>query len=110
MSNGTGPLDLTSTDYNTVKAGTCVTSGTYAGCIQTGATYHWFRRGTGVWVRAVGVPNASLQVKITSAVWAQCRYGGTLTYDSTISGWRDGSNNPYQWDGQPRGDMSVVRI
>jgi hypothetical protein len=110
MSNGTGPLDLGVTDYNLVKSGTCVTAGSYTGCILTGTTYHWFKRGSGVWVRQTGSPNPSLIVKITTTVWNQCRQGGTLTYDSSIGGWRDANNRAFQWDGQGGGNMSVVAI
>jgi hypothetical protein len=110
MSNGTGPLDLNATDYNAIKTGTCVTSGTYTGCILVAGVYHWFRRGTGVWVHQTGSPNPTQIVKITSAVWTQCRQGGTLTYDGTIGGWRDSNDRAFQWDGQGGGNMSVVAI
>lgn len=108
MSNGAGPPELSNSDYQTIKSGTCITSGTYLGCIKVGATYYWISNGTTVWELHDGTPNAT-QVKIGTTVWNKCKDGGDLTWDSDKLAWTE-PGHAYRWNGTAGGDVYLQEV
>ena len=109
MSNGITPLDLMPDDYDTIKTGSCVTSGSYLGCIQVGSTYYWVSRGSNAWKLNKGQPDSS-QVVITEDLWDKCKDGGTYTYNSTKKGWYDSQQTLYKWNGSAGGKMRLDAV
>jgi len=95
--NGTGPpLELNAEDYSTVKTGTCITSGMYAGCILVGEVYHWFAHDAekDYWVRHTGSPEN--HAEMTAEVWALCQAGGEYAYNAKKKGFIH-NNDLYRW-------------
>ena len=95
--NGTGPpLELNAVDYSAVKNGTCITSGTYAGCIQVGEVYHWFKHEDerDDWVRYTGTPED--HAEMTAEVWELCKAGGSYAYTAKKKGFIH-NDDVYRW-------------
>lgn len=109
MSNGTGPIPEYPRDYNAIKGGICVSSGTYKGCIKVGSDHVWLSRATGSpyhWVTNKGAPGSAM-VSMVADIWDMCKEGGTYTYNDELQGWYDGEKEAWRWDGQPGGDISL---
>lgn len=108
MSNGTVPLDLLSSDFDTISKGSCVTSGQYEGCIEVSGIFYWIERGASSWTLNIGLPDQG-QVSITSEVWDKCKDGGSMSYDGTEGGWYD-DGDLLKWNGSGGGDVSLEQI
>ncbi len=106
--NGTPPV-LENQDYDQIKNGTCVSGGTYDGCISYRGTYYWIENGGSVWELHTGAPSPD-QVKITTDVWAKCKAGGTLDWDSRSEWWYDSQSQHYRWYGYAGDDVELVEI
>ncbi len=109
MSNGSGPPILTNAHYQTIKDGTCVSGGTYDGCVQVRGTYYSFENGGTYWELVTGEPSPD-QVKMTDGVWDKCKSTGTLTWDSRGEYWKDSQSQHYRWDGNAGEDIELVEI
>jgi hypothetical protein len=107
--NGTGPpVKLKESDYNAVKDGTCITSGTYKGCIKVKSVCHWFKdeEGKDNWVRYTGVP--SDHAEMTDDVWDLCKYGGDYEYNSEVEGFVY-NDDSYRWKPED-GDIVLAEV
>jgi hypothetical protein len=100
MGNGHGPpRELSNTDYQKIKLGSVVLSGTYEGCIQIGeSTYYWIEPDDNTWTLNEGVPDAETQVLITSGIWDKCQDGGDLDWSTRGQFWYE-PGSTYQWAG-----------
>jgi len=111
MPNGHGPpRTLSDADYQKIKSGFVVSSGTYAGCIQVGeSTYYWIAPDDTLWELNQGAPDET-QVSITSTVWDACKAGGELDWSSRGQYWYDGSSNAYRWAGYSGQDAVLEEL
>ena len=113
MGNGTPPPRVLSNyDYQIIKDGICITSGTYAGCIRTGIrddyTYHWFEPDGKRWKRNTGAPDAN-QCAMTEAVWVKCKDGGSYDWNSGGEYWEDNGDD-YRWAADAGYDIQLKKI
>lgn len=110
MPNGHGPpRELFDSDYQKIKSGWVVTSGTYAGCIQVGESdYYWISPDITDWALNEGEPDET-QVSITAEVWDQCKDGGTMTWVSR-SNWWDYRGETYRWAGNSGQDVALEEL
>ncbi|MFC1482491.1 hypothetical protein ACFL51_01665 [Myxococcota bacterium] len=112
MSNGTDPGILRNEDYQTIKGGTCVTSGRYEGCIKVGTTHYWIMWSrTGYWVLRSGATPDSNRVKIGSDVWDKCKDGGSYDWLSEEEAWKDpATGKAYRWAGEGGSYVNLVEV
>jgi hypothetical protein len=110
MGNGWPPPRLlTDNQYNTIKSGDVITSGTYEGCIQVDSTYYWVTPDrSGNWSLQTGEPN-EYQCPIGEEVWAYCKDGGDATWNSEEEVWEDGGNS-YRWGADAGEPVQVVPV
>lgn len=97
--NGGGPPDrvLQDVDYQVIKDGICITSGTYEGCIKVGEVHYWIYGNGEYWQLAQGEPERA-QSKISSDIWDKCKNGGSLSWDDSADWWVD-NGTYYRWAG-----------
>lgn len=110
MGNGSDPPRLLpDSSYQTIKLGSHVDRGTYKGCIKVALTYYWIKcsRDGDTWELNSGTPDAS-QTEITADVWAKCKDGGSLTWNSTDEVW-EGGGNSYRWAGPTSGGYVALK-
>jgi hypothetical protein len=112
MPNGhdppSSPRRLSNTDYQTIKSGTLITSGTYAGCIKVGVTHYWIAPNGSDWDLNDGTPDET-QTEITTVVWDKCKDGGSLSWDARDEHW-EGGGNTYRWAGDSGEDVQLVEL
>lgn len=111
MGNGHGPpLELDAADYDTIKNGTVINGGTYHGCVQVGATYHYVMPGSSSWELKTGTPERGSSA-ITGAVWDLCKAGGTYDWDAQNENWEEPEEGtPYRWAAGSGGDVVLVEV
>lgn len=105
MSNG-GGIPIQASDWNSIKNGEVVTSGTYEGCVLEGSTYYWLSHGESYWVLNEGEPGEG-QVKFDEEVFFLCT--NDYTYVSAYGGWTD-SETRWQWGGAVGNSIYLYEI
>lgn len=111
MANGGGPPDrvLRNSDYQGIKDGTLIESGTYAGCIEVEERFVWVKPDGNYWALDSGEPDED-QCPITKDVWELCENGGVYTWDDEEEYWTDSSNNNYRWAGDEGEEITMKEI
>jgi hypothetical protein len=113
MGNGwPPPRTLTSADYDTIKNGTHIASGTYAGCIRVGRSpnyvYYHVVPNDEEWELKTGAPKPN-QCPIPAGVWADCRAGGTYPFNSEGEYWEDDPDQ-LRWAADAGYDVQLVKL
>ena len=110
MGNGIAPPVLYDADYETIKSGSCISGGTYDGCIKVGTIYYWLENGETYWILHQDSPDANEIVKIPSAVWALCQNGGTYSWNSRGEYWVDASSDHWRWGENKDGNVYLKGV
>lgn len=107
MGNGGGPYKLFNSDYQTIKSGTCITSGDFSGCIQVGASYYWLSVDSPNWQLNEGDVDGNKIVKFTPSVWDKVKDGGTYTWNGRDEYWTYRGTN-YRLGGYSGNDLVLM--